>query len=390
LLTSISHDQSPFVASESATRQLVRIGQFAFIPTGILTTLLGPMLPILIARWALSDAQAGNLFLVQFLASLVAVQLSGVLLARAGFRTPFLLGLLLMAAGVGALYEGSAWLGLVSVALYGLGVGFIIPTDNLLIAEVGAGSRTRALSLLNFYWGMGAVLCALLVAWTYAHKLLPFFLRATALSLALLALAARSLPFPGAIESRDPSLTWRQIWQRRSAWLFAAVFFLYPGAETAVGGWIGSYVTRMGLKPAIGPLMPAFFWSALALGRVVGSRVLHLWPEQRILRIGFALGSGGIALLLWSSSLAEVIASAALTGLSFSTLYPITVARLSRQFGVEARTIGSVMFSLASLGPALLPWTVGLISNAAGNLRAGLVVPLAATVILLGIHLTDW
>ena len=56
------------------------------------------MLPILIARWVMNDTQAGNLFLVQFLASLVGVQLSGVLLARWGFRPAFLSGLLLMAA----------------------------------------------------------------------------------------------------------------------------------------------------------------------------------------------------------------------------------------------------------------------------------------------------
>src|SRR5260370_16612597 len=51
-----------------------------FFPTGILTTLLGPMLTILIARWAMNDTQAGNLFLLQFLAMLMGVQLSGVLL----------------------------------------------------------------------------------------------------------------------------------------------------------------------------------------------------------------------------------------------------------------------------------------------------------------------
>ena len=101
-----------------SNRKLVLAGQLAFLPTGILTTILGPMLPILIARWVMNDTQAGNLFLVQFLASLVGVQLSGVLLARFGFRPAFLLGLLLMAGGVATLYMGSLGLGLaVLVAL---------------------------------------------------------------------------------------------------------------------------------------------------------------------------------------------------------------------------------------------------------------------------------
>src|SRR6202158_618504 len=109
-------------SSSSSNRKLILAGQIAFLPTGILQTLLGPMLPILIARWAMNDTQAGNLFLVQFLAALAGVQLSGVLLARWGFRPAFLSGLLLMACGVATIYMGSPWLGLVSVATYGLGL----------------------------------------------------------------------------------------------------------------------------------------------------------------------------------------------------------------------------------------------------------------------------
>src|SRR3984885_2384374 len=107
----------------SSNRKLVVAGQIAFLPTGILTTLLGPMLPILIARWAMNDAQAGNLFVVQFLASVVGVQLAGILLARWGFRPAFLLGLLLMGGGVASLDVGSLGLGLTAVATYGLGLG---------------------------------------------------------------------------------------------------------------------------------------------------------------------------------------------------------------------------------------------------------------------------
>ena len=94
--------------------------------------------------------------------------------------------------------------------------------------------------------------------------------------------------------------------------------------------------------------------------------------------------------MLWSSTLPGVIAGALITGLSYATLYPITVARLSHRFGVAARSIGAVMFSLASIGPAIIPWMVGITSQSTGSLRAGLALPLAATVILFLIHLRDW
>jgi fucose permease len=380
-----------------SNRKLVLAGQIAFLPTGILTTILGPMLPILIARWVINDTQAGNLFLVQFLASLVGVQLSGVLLARFGFRPAFLVGLLLMACGVATLYMGSLTLGLASVAAYGLGLGLIIPSDNLLIAEIGSSSdsgpasRAGAVSLLNFFWGVGAVFCSVMVAWTAAHKLLPLFLGSVALFLVLLSLAMRNLPFPAAETSPGSSFSWREMARNPTIWLFAAVFFLYPGAETAVGGWIGSYVSRLGSRAAsMASMMPAFFWLALTVGRALGTAFLRHFSERLVLRAGYAAGAAGIGLMLWAPALSSVIGGALITGLSFATLYPITVARFSQRFGVAARSIGAVMFSLASVGPAVIPWMVGVISHATGSLRTGLLLPLGATLILLLIHLFEW
>ncbi len=397
----------------SPNRNLILAGQIAFFPTGILTTLLGPMLPILIARWSLNDTQAGNLFLVQFLASLVGVQLSGLLLARWGYRPAFLSGLLLMAGGVATLSIGSFGLGMASVAMYGLGLGLIIPSANLLIAEISApqassdgcagvaaleaaraSSRASAVSWLNFFWGVGAVFSSLMVAWSAAHKLVPFFLGAVAVFLVLLALAMRSLPFPPAATLADTagsSGPWMQMAKNPAIWIFAAVFFLYPGAETAVGGWVGSYVARLGVRgAALASVMPAFFWSTLSLGRAVGTAFLRHVSEQYVLRAGYAAGVAGLVLMLWAPSLAGTIAGALITGLGFALLYPITVARLSQRFGVAARSIGSVMFSLAAVGPAVLPWMVGVISHATGSLQAGMAVPLGATAVLLIIHLFDW
>ncbi len=374
-----------------STRSLTLAGQLAFIPTGVLTTLLGPMLSILIARWALSDTQAGNLFLVQFMAQLAGVQLSAVLLARVGFRPAFLAGLLLMAGGVSLIYTGGPWLGLASVAVYGLGLGLIIPTDNLLIAEVTPHARASAVSLLNFFWGVGAVACSLLVAWSNAHGLLSVFLGLVALSLVALFLAVRNLPFPGAVKSSDQSVDWGTSWRSPATWLFAAVFFVYPGVETAVGGWVGSYVARLGAHEAqMASMMPAFFWFAMMMGRGPGSLLLPFLSERRVLQVGFASASAGIGLLLWIPTLPGVIGGTLLTGLSYAALYPITVARLSHRFGVAARSIGSVMFSLAAVGPAMIPLLVGVISHATGSLRAGLAVPLAGTVLLLLIHLWEW
>lgn len=375
-----------------ASKRLILLAQFAFLPTGILNTILGPMLPHMIARWSLTDAQAGNLFLVQFLSALIGVQLSGVLLSRLGYRPAFLGSLLCMAVGAATLWLGSVSIGFVSVAIYGFGVGLIVPTDSLLVAEVSPpASRTSAINLLNFFWGLGAVLCSLLVTWSAAHNLIPVFLGAVAVLLFLLAVALRAFPLPAAERSSEHKVQWRTLARNPVIWLFALVFFLYPGAETAVGGWVGSYVSRLGPRGAsMASMMPAFFWAALTLGRALGTALLRGISELPVLRAGFAAASLGIGLMLWAPSLTIVIVGALLTGLSYATLYPITISRLSHRFGIAARSIGAVMFSLASLGPAVIPWLVGVTSQATGSLRSGLLLPFAATILLLLVHLREW
>ena len=103
----------------------------------------------------------------------------------------------------------------------------------------------------------------------------------------LLALAMRNLPFPPAETSAESSAasSWRELVKSPAIWIFAAVFFLYPGAETAVGGWIGSYVSRLGSHGVeMASMMPAFFWSALTVGRALGTAFLRHFSERRVLR----------------------------------------------------------------------------------------------------------
>src|SRR2546423_12938543 len=65
------------------------------------------MLPILSTRWSLNYAQAGALFPVQYVASTVAVAVSGVLVSRFGFRFAIRAGLFLIAAGLALLMAGA-------------------------------------------------------------------------------------------------------------------------------------------------------------------------------------------------------------------------------------------------------------------------------------------
>src|SRR4051794_14485496 len=69
----------------------------AFVPVGMATTMLGPLMPSLQTRWLLTDAQAGLLFTAQFLATVAASALVGPLARRVGYGALITGGLALVA-----------------------------------------------------------------------------------------------------------------------------------------------------------------------------------------------------------------------------------------------------------------------------------------------------
>ena len=89
--------------------------------------------------------------------------------------------------------------------------------------------------------------------------------------------------------------------------------------------------------------------------------------------------------LLWLANLQGAAICLVGAGLGFACIFPLLVASLVGYYGKRARRVGSIVFALASLGGATIPWLVGFTSTHIGGLRAGLMVPLIACMFMLGL-----
>ena len=373
-----SHDQARPTLSV-----LLHVG---FVLTGVVNTMLGPLLPILAGRWNLNDAQAGRFFTAQFTGSMIGVFASSFFASRKGSRFNLILGFLTMGLGSATLVLGSRALGLAAAFCFGTGLGLTIPTTNLLISDFNPSRRASALNLVNFSWGLGAVLCPFVVAALQHVNRSAYLLYGVAALLTVLAVAVAS-KFPPLRNTQHFSPLANStgaLWGRWIILILGLIFFLYVGTEAAVGGWTASYARRV-LMPGstTWAMMPSFFWAALLFGRFLAPWGLRQVPELVMARGGLGLAALGIIALHSATNASGVAIAVAITGLGLSSVFPIAIAALSHQFGEEASRVAGLMFALAGLGGATLPGLVGYSSNWHGSLRFGLIVPLCGCLAML-------
>jgi MFS transporter, FHS family, glucose/mannose:H+ symporter len=367
-------------ARETQRLKFIQAALFlGFVITGAVATVLGPALPIFIARWTLTDAQAGLFFTTQFTGSFIGVVLSSLLLTR-GYRDALVIGFLLMAAGVAGLTSASQHIALFSTAAYGFGFGLTIPATNLCIAEIAGARRSAALNLLNMAYGAGAIACPVLMLVGLNAGRLREVLFAIAISSTLLGILFWTMKLePSSAPIHGDATHQHKVSPRHPIHVpiaLALLFYLYVGSESSISGWVAEQAHRIGAG-AISTIVPMFFWAGILSGRGISALLLARIKENSLVIIGLLLSTIGIACLLLAPARTQLIFGVILAGLGFAGIYPVFIAWLSKWYGERARRLGGVMFSLAALGGASVPWTVGFVSQHSRSLRVGLLVPLA-------------
>ncbi|MCU1248834.1 MAG: transporter [Edaphobacter sp.] len=366
---------------------------FYFLAAGIATVMLGPLLPALIQRWHIQDAQAGTLFTANF-----AGQFCGAWFATRNLRASIVYGSAITAAGCIAM----TWVGFdgAHIALFctGLGLGAGLTAGNVIAGTTVPTERARLIAILNVVWGLGAIACPLLVRLLSAGGIQHFFF-ATAAFLAITSLAAISLPNASSGTNSGPakpahlatilppvspttSIQQRMPLPSLPLFVFGAALFLYIGVENALGGWLPSYAVRT--NPALHASSIALcFWIAELTGRILVTILMALVGEAALYRICLALliFTQGILCVAANISATGIVALTFLCALSLAPIYPLIVSFLLARTGNHARL--GPLFATASFGGASLPWLTGVFSTQFHNLRTGFLVPAAGAALLL-------
>jgi len=352
-----------------------------FILAGLGTVLLGPILPILLHQWQLTDAQGGVLISAKFLGAFL-----GGITVLPRLRIAIITGCVLCCCGFGA-FALCHSLTPAAIALFcgGLGLGQLIASTNILVGRRFRPHAGSALASLNTFWSLGAVLTVALAA-----ALLPRFgMRNPIVSFAALFLAVglggllntnrSDSPNQSSTTTSAPTALPRLILLK-----FALFLFLYGGLETCLANWLTTYTLRFSDAHFLGSQSALILlWIALTFGRALSAAILRWVRESTLQRLGLAFAATLIVALCFSGTTVRISIVCILLGLSLAPFFPSTFALLIRN-NPSAREAGFIL-AVSGLGAALFPWTMGVISTHTGSLRNAMTVPFALALALLAL-----
>ena len=397
-------EKSPISAEKTDVHSWERNKEFVlllhggFLLIGVVTTLLGPILPMLAAQWSLDDAELGLLFTAQFGGAIIGAALSSRMIVQLGLFRLMVCGYVAIAGAVACLGIGSWLIGLLLVFSVGLAMGLTVPAINLLVAHINPERPAAAVNILNFAWALGAVAGPPIIAFFGRNGHLTQSLVGLAVLFTWVAFLTRraAIDFPAEPGYRAPDRNDRvrlgssalRAWASSYGLSTGMLIFLYVGTETATSGWIATYALRLSESTnGFETLMPSVFWGGLLIGRATAPAILSRVSDTTLVLSGLLLAGGGLVLILMSSELLNVTFGVGLTGLGLASVFPTTFAIFAHHFGEQAPQMTGLFFVIGGLGGALIPWFVGIVSEGFRDLRVGIFVPLLGVAIMILLQL---
>jgi fucose permease len=153
-----------------------------------------------------------------------------------------------------------------------------------------------------------------------------------------------------------------------ATWLCAAYFLTYVGTETAISGWVVSFMRRSRHSSTYeSGLAASGYWIGMAVGRLSLGFLTDRLRVRRatILYSLFAIGIEVLFAILSSAAISVVLMT--LLGFVMGPLFPSGVIVLTRLLPGELHVAAvSFVASLGQVGGAFLPFTIGAVVQGLG------------------------
>jgi fucose permease len=349
---------------------------------GMLSAMLGTILPDLSDRFRLSPRQNGTIAFAQALGLIIASLGVGPLLDNEGKKLGLMIGLALIATALFALPRSSGFRSILFLLfLLGVGGGIVVTGANALVSDVGEAHRATALNMVNLFFGLGGLATPFIAANVFGRNWVRLCYTVAALTVVSLAIeASTKMPEPtrtGGFVLADAA----PVLGRPLLFLLGLFLFLYVSCEVGIWNWLPRHLIAQGIPESRAlNILSLGFALGLLIGRVGVSPILIRVPAITVLLFASVVMAISTFLMLRLSNPFTAAILVFLAGLSMAPVFPTTLAIVGDNFPRMAGTAIGLVITCGWIGLAVSSRIIGFIAG--GDPRrlkkALLVIPASA------------
>ncbi len=352
---------------------------------GLLSSLLGTIIPGLADSLHLTNADIGYIGLAQGLGLAGMSVLSGALMDRKGKKLGVILGLCATIAGLMMLLHPTS-MALVALAMFILGCGgsIVIVGANAITSDVSDKRRAAALNFLNVFSGLGGLITPFVAGNLLGSSASHTALFGGAASLAVLGVVIFT-PIPQSRTIGSPETeAGHTVFTHAALYILSAITLLYTACEFGIWNWLPKYLISTGMSSALAlNILSLGFACGLLVGRVVATSVLWRIPPFVVATACSIAMICTTYLVLYPMSAWMTGTVVFFTGMAMAPIFPTTIAIVGKLFKEQSGTaIGFAItcgFSGFMLSSPVIGWLSG--ANASGIRRGLLLLPILSCII---------
>ena len=354
---------------------------------GMLSSLLGTIVPGLADQYHLTNAAIGYIALAQGLGLAGTSVFAGALMDGKGTKPGIVAGLVATLAGLFLLLHSPTAL-LISLSMFLLGCGgsIVIVGANAIANEVGGEKRAAAINFLNVFSGLGGLATPFIAGnllGANPGKTAVFGMAATFLVLVVALVAP--LPTKKAATANEGRVS-RSPFASSSLYILSAITLLYTACEFGIWNWLPKYLIASGIPSAKAlTILSLGFACGLLSGRLLATPLLWRVSPMLVTTCCAAAMTALTYLVLIPMPPWRTAALVFLTGIAMAPVFPTTISIVGNLFRHQAGTaIGFTItcgFSGLMLSSPIIGWLSG--SNPMGVRHGLMLLPFLSGLILL-------
>lgn len=340
----------------------------AFISLGLPDSLIGSGWPAMHSDLGIPVSYMGIITMIVSGGTIISSLFSDRLTKKFGTRVVSVVSVFFTAIALfGFSFSNKFWMLIVFAIPYGLGAGAI---DAALNNYVALYYKAKHMSWLHCFWGVGTIISPFVMSyaltastWHTGYRIVGF------IQLGIAILLLFTLPI-WKVNKNTAGVTQKNIGLLEAVKIkgvpFLLIgFFAYCAAEATAMVWASTYFAEVkGISAGQAAQYASLFYIGITVSRFISGFVSEKLGDRKLIIIGTAILTCGIALLLIPAPTGVAIAGFVVVGFGCGPIYPCIIHSTPYNFGAEnSGSIIGIQMASAYVGSTFMPPLLGLLGN---------------------------